>query len=599
MPRTPLQHLAALLAYARPHWRLVALQFALMALAIGFGLLKPWPLKVLVDHVIGDTPFDLGGWTLDWGWQALLAGACLAYLLFHAGESLVQVGSTATATLSSSRMIRDLRGDLLDKLQALSVRFHDSHKVGDLVHRVAHNSPAVETAFQSGFMGVSKSVVMLAAMFAVMVAMSPLLTLVAMAVVPLLLLAIRFYAKRINAVSFAHQTQEGAVSSLLQEVLSAIRLVKACNREDLEGRRFRDACGQSIATRLRSTMVQSAFGFCTAVVLAAGTAALFWAGAHQVRAGALTTGEFLVFLAYLAMLYGPLSVLSYTSSSVQSALGGARRLFEILDSDDEVPDPADPQAVDGFRRELRFEGVHFAYEPGVPVLRGIDLAVRRGETVAIVGETGGGKSTLLSLALRFHDPVDGSILLDGVDIRRIAQREVRELIAFVPQDVLLLSDTIRGNIAFGRPEASEEEIAEAARRAQAMEFIERSPQGMETLIGERGVRLSTGQRQRIAIARALVRRAPILLVDEPTSALDAETEARVLEGLAADPELTVVVVAHRLSTVRGAHRIIVLAGGRIAEQGTHDELMALGGSYHALWEAQASPFRQAAEEAVP
>lgn len=592
-------HFTALLRFAWPYRRAVALQFALMGTAIGFSLLKPWPLKVLVDNVIGEQPFALGGWQPGWEWGALLLAASLAYLLFHAGESLVQIGSATTATLTSSRMIRDLRSSLLDRVQALSVRFHDNHKVGDLVHRITYNSTSVETAFQSGFMGVVKSAVTLLAMFVVMMLMSPLLTLIALTVVPFLLLTIRAYARKIHRVSLRHQTQEGRVSSILQEILSSIRLIKAYNRERLEHDKFHEACTVSVQTRLQNTIVQNSFGFFTALTLATGTALMFWVGVHQVKADILTTGQFLVFIAYLAMLYAPLSVLSYTSSSVQGALGGAHRLFEILESTDEIPEAPDPLRPASFETAIRLENVSFAYEPGVDVLRGINLRIARGETIAIVGETGGGKSTLMNLLMRYHDPTGGAITLDGADIRSIAKASLRQLMAYVPQDVLLLSDTIRENIAFGKPGATGEEIIAAAKGAQAHDFIVRTTNGYDTLIGERGVRLSMGQRQRLAIARALIRDSPILLIDEPTSALDVDTEAQITRHLASLEGRTIVLVAHRLSTVRSADRIIVLHDGRIIEDGSHAELMERGGAYHRLWKTQVSGFTEAPSGGTP
>lgn len=599
MSKKPLHRFFALLSYARPYWRGVSAQLSLMGISIGFGLLKPWPMKVLVDNVIGNQLFSLVGWQPGWSWQGLLLASSLAYLLFHAGESLVHIASGTVATLTSSRMIRDMRSALLDRVQTLAVRFHDNHKVGDLVHRITYNSTAVETAFQSGFMGVVKSGITLIAMFVVMMFMSPLLTLIALIVVPFLLVTIRLYAKKIHRVSFEHQNQEGSVASLLQEILSSIRLIKAYNRESLEHRRFFDLCTNSIGTRLRNTLAQNSFGFFTAVILAAGTSLMFWVGVRQVKFGVLTTGEFLVFIAYLSMLYAPLSVLSYTSSSVQGALGGAHRLFEILESTDEIPEAKNPRHPETFHSSISLNNVSFRYEPTQPVLRGINLEARRGETIAIVGETGGGKSTLLNLLLRFYDPDEGSICIDGHDLRTIAKGSLRQLISYVPQDVVLLSDTIRENIAFGRPDATDREIIKAAENAQAHSFIMECSRGYGTMIGERGIRLSMGQRQRLAIARALVRKSPILLIDEPTSALDAETEARIMRYLRGMKDMTVLLVAHRLSTVRSADRIVVLAGGKIVEEGSHDSLIEKQGVYCHLWTTQVSGFEEKVARGAP
>jgi ABC-type multidrug transport system fused ATPase/permease subunit len=303
-----------------------------MVVSIGFGILKPWPLKVVLDNVVTGKPLIIGGHTFDYNSAAILSLVCLFYLLFYAGESAVQLASTTLATLTCSSMIRDLRSDLLYCLQALTPHFHDSHKIGDLVHRVTYNTSAVETAYQSGFTGVVKSVFTLVGMFVVMLVLSPKLTLIATAIVPLLILAIRWYAVRINQASRLHQDQEGQVAAHLQETLSAMRLVQAFVREPIEQQRFDSICQGSVKTRLKSSLVQQTFGLLTTMILATGTALLFWLGAREVLAGRLTVGQFVVFNAYLAMLYGPLSVLSYASSSVQSALGGAARLFEILNA---------------------------------------------------------------------------------------------------------------------------------------------------------------------------------------------------------------------------------------------------------------------------
>jgi ATP-binding cassette, subfamily B, bacterial len=579
-----------LIQYARPYWRLVVAQFLLMAISIFFGLLKPWPMKVIVDNVIGDIPLSLGGTALSWAWSTLLFAAVVAYLLFHCGESLVQIASGTVATLTSSRMIRDLRLAVLKKVQELSIRFHDNHKVGDLVHRVTYNTTAVETAFQSGFMGVVKSSVTLVAMFGIMMIMSPLLTMIALVVVPFLMLSIRVYAKRIQKVSLEHQNQEGKVASILQEILSSIRLIKAYNREDLEHRKFSEISTASIATRLRNTVVQNSFGFATALILAAGTALMFWAGVQQVKVGTLTLGQFLVFVSYLAMLYAPLSVLSYTSSSVQGALGGANRLFEILESDDEIGESSCPSDVTDLKEAIIFKGVYFGYDADKPVLSGLELKFHRGETVAIVGETGGGKSTLLNLLMRFYDPSEGTIDWDGKDYREISKKSLRSMIAYVPQDLSLLSASLRENIAFGRPEATTSEIEEAARKAMIHDFIAGSRNGYDTEVGERGVRLSAGQRQRIAIARALVKKARVNLLDEPTSALDVETESRIMESLSRIDGQTTIIVAHRLSTVRFADRILVISRGQIVEDGTHEELIMADGPYAHLWSTQAEQY---------
>jgi ATP-binding cassette subfamily B protein/subfamily B ATP-binding cassette protein MsbA len=588
-PNSGFSSYTRLLRYALPYKKLVAVQFLCMLFTVGLGLLKPWPLKVVVDNVLGGTALALGDWEVALGRDLLLLTACLAYVLFHAGESLIQFGSATVATVTSSKMIRDLRSDLLRALQVQSLKFHDSKTVGDQVHRLTANTTAVETAFQAGFMGVVKSSITLLGMLAVMAAMNPPLTLVALAIVPLLLVCIRWYAKSIHRASWAHQTQEGAVSSRAQEILSSIRLVKAFGREAREQRDFDELVERSVGTRLQNALTQNSFGFFVAVILAAGTAALFWFGAKQVQSGALTIGEFLVFNAYLAMLYAPLSVLSYTTSSIQSALGGASRIFEILNAEVEIQDRPDARDLGRARGAVRFENVVFGYDKKRSVLNGINFEVHPGQTLALVGETGGGKSTILNQILRFYEPSEGRVLIDGHDVRDLTVESLRRNIGLVPQDTLLLRDSVRENIAYGRPDATDAEIEEAAQKAEAHPFILQMNEGYDTVVGERGVLLSVGQRQRIAVARAFLKDSQILLLDEPTSALDAQTEAKLLGNLdSLRAGKTVILAAHRLSMVRDADKILVIEDGRIVEEGNHDDLLRNKGPYSRLWNAQKS-----------
>jgi ATP-binding cassette subfamily B protein/subfamily B ATP-binding cassette protein MsbA len=398
--------------------------------------------------------------------------------------------------------------------------------------------------------------------------------------------AIYFFANRIRKQSTAIQEYESAVLAQAQEGLSSIRMVHAFGREEFEVSQFHQQARQSLRANLRLTLtnVQSALIISTLMVI--GSAAMYYVGTLHVIAGTLPLGSLLVFSAYLLMLYQPLESLTYTAWAMEGATAGANRCFEVLDRRDDVTDSPDAVAIDHADGAIAFENVGFGYDSDRLILSDINLDIRPNQIVALVGGTGAGKSTLLSLVPRFYDPVRGMVKLDGRDLRQLTKRSVRAQIGIVLQDTLLFSTTIRENILYGRPDATEEEIREAARRAQAEDFILNMPQGYESPVGERGSHLSVGQRQRVGIARAFLKNAPILLLDEPTSALDPSTEAAIMETI---KELmrgrTTLIVTHRLATVHNVDRIVVLERGRIVEQGTGPELVRRGGVYAKLYSA--------------
>jgi ATP-binding cassette subfamily B protein/subfamily B ATP-binding cassette protein MsbA len=410
------------------------------------------------------------------------------------------------------------------------------------------------------------------------------LTLLSLAIVPAIVAAIYFFAHRIRRDSTSIQERESAVLAQAQEGLSSVRMVHAFGREEWEVRQFHLQAQQSLHANLRLTLtnVNSALVISTLMVM--GTAAMYYLGTLHVLAGTLTLGSLLVFSAYLLMLYQPLESLTYTAWAMEGATAGARRCFEVLDRADDVVDAPEAQKISETAGALGFEKVSFCYGPQQTVLHDIDLSISPNQIVAVVGGTGAGKSTLLSLVPRFYDPNSGRVTLDGRDLRAITKKSLRARIAIVLQDTLLFSTTIRENIAYGRPNATDQDIREAARRAQADEFISRLPAGYDSPVGERGGHLSVGQRQRIGIARAFLKDAPILLLDEPTSALDPTTEAAIMETI---KELmqgrTTLIVTHRLATIHRVDRIIVLEQGRIVEQGTGADLVAKGGVYAKLY----------------
>ncbi len=570
----------------RPYRGRFALAIAQVLLIAACELLKPWPLKIVIDDVVGGAAIGVPG-LAGLSSRALLAAACLGLVALYALLALLSVVNNATTIAIGQRMVNDFRLDLYQHLQRLSLRFHSGREVGDLLYRVTADTFAIQTLSMNGVFPIVTSTAMFGGMMVVMLRMDWQLTLVALAVCPLIFLGISLMGRRIGEVATDARQKESQLYSITQRGIAAIRVVQAFTTEQEEARRFATSSSESLRANLRLYVLQTLYSSAINVVVAGGTALVLWVGTTHVLAGTLTVGEVLVFTTYLASLYAPINSVSQTVGMVQGATAGARRVLEILETTPDLPDgrrAIDPATLRG---EVRFEQVGFAYEPSRSVLHDVDVTAHAGQVLAIVGPTGVGKSTLVSLVARFYDPVAGRVLLDGVDLREYRLRDLRGHIAMVLQPALVFPATLRENIAYGRPFATDDEVARAARLAQLDGFLARLPRGLDTLVGEQGATVSDGERQRITIARAIIRDAPILILDEPTSALDAETEALIIAAL---QELmrgrTTFVIAHRLSTVRHADQIIVLRDGTVAEHGTFDDLVARGGAFTRLYEAQ-------------
>ena len=572
------------LRYYEPFWGQTMLGLFLSLCGIALNLLKPWPFKIIVDDFLRAAPAARGDWRI---WVPLL---CLALVVIQFAWGIINWITNYLFVKIGLQALLKLRTDLYAYLQSLSLKYHDARRSTDSSFRVAYDSQSFQTIYNKGFTNIFASVVTLLGTFVVMVRLDWRLTLLSLAIVPLIVGAIYFFAHRIRRESTSIQEQESAVLAQAQEGLSSIRMVHAFGREDFEVRQFHQQARQSLQANLRLTLtnVNSALVISTLMVI--GTAAMYYVGTLHVLAGTLSLGSLLVFSAYLLMLYQPLESLTYTTWAMEGATAGAKRCFEVLDRQDDVIDLPEAIPIAETNGALQFENVSFRYAPDRLVLHDLDLDISPNQIVGLVGGTGAGKSTLMSLVPRFYDPTSGSIALDGRNLRKITKKSLRAQISLVLQDTLLFSTTVRENIAYGRPNATEEEIIQAARRAQADDFIRQLPNGYASLVGERGGHLSVGQRQRIGIARAFLKNAPILLLDEPTSALDPATESAIMETI---KELmrgrTTLIATHRLATIHGLDQIIVLEHGRIAEKGRGPDLIARGGIYAKLYSSGKFP----------
>lgn len=578
------------LAYYRPFLGEIAAALLLSLVVTGFNLLKPWPFKYIVDGVLtagsAESKAQLAAWFGSVPPQAVILLLCLAMVGITLLAGLANLGSSYLLINVGLKSLLRIRTELYAHLQRLSLKFHDTRRSSDSSFRVAYDTQSIQTIFNRGFTNIFTSGIMLVSTFVIMVRLDAKLTLLSLAVVPLIVFAIYWFAKRIRSQSTTIQERESALLATLQEGLASVRMVHAFGQEDREVGQFRDRAGESLRANLRLTFTNVSSALVVGTLMAAGTAVLYYVGSLHVLQGKLTLGDLLVFASYLLMLYAPLEQLTYTAWAMEGAAAGAKRCFDILDRQDDVRDAPHAKALHGVRGEIRFSNVDFGYDDTRRILHDVSLSIRPGESIAIVGGTGAGKSTLLSLVPRFYDPTRGEVSLDEQDLRGLKKKSLRANISMVLQDTLLFSTTVRENIAYGRPDATEAEIIEAAKRAQAHDFIMRMPDGFSSQVGERGGHLSVGQRQRLGIARAFLKNAPILLLDEPTSALDATTEKAVMETIA---ELmkgrTTLMVTHRLNTAHRFDRIVVLEQGRVVEQGSGPELLALGGVYAKMFEA--------------
>ena len=576
----------------KPHIGALTLGFIAVAGESAANLLQPWPLKIVLDDVLRPHPSHASAMKIihqlaGTDKMAVLKFACAAVLAIAVLDAICTYGEKYLTTSVAQWVSYDLRLTIYSHIQRLSLAFHDHERTGDLISRVTDDIENIQSFIMNGLLGVLINVMTIIGMIAVMFWLNWKFTLIALSVVPVLFAMVYSYTRRIKKASREVRKKEGEITSVVQEVFSSIRVVKAFAREDYEVRRMEQESLEAVDIAMRARTLKAKLTPLVGIVVALGTGLVLWFGARLVMSGVFTAGSLVVFILYLGKMYKPMQEISKMTDTYSKAAVGYERIQEILQTQIEVKDLPKAKKAPKLKGEIEFNNVSFSYAPESPTLKNISFKMNAGEVSALVGPTGAGKTSIISLLARFYDPDQGVIRIDGTDVRQFQQKSLRQQMSFVLQETVLFHASVWQNIAYGRPGCTRAEIIKAAEMANATEFIEKLPDGYNTVIGERGMTLSGGQRQRIAIARAVIRNTPILLLDEPTTGLDSASEKLVFEALDRLMEgRTSVVIAHRLSTVQRANMILVVANGEIAERGNHEELMKLHGIYAELHKLQ-------------
>jgi subfamily B ATP-binding cassette protein MsbA len=578
----------------RPYWKQLALAFVAVLGETFSDVLEPWPIKIVIDNILQSK--KLPGWL-----AGFVSGAFgqnkLAVLNFAiaAVAGIAVVGAISSyvekylTTSVSQWVTHDLRRTLYNHIQRLSLAEYDKTQTGDLISRVTSDINAVQDFINSALLGIIVNVLTLVGMAGVMFYINWRFTLIALSIAPALFAVVYYLTRRIKKASREVRKKESELVSIVQEVLTSVRVVKAFAREDFEVTRFESQSLENVETALEARSIKSKLSPIVDVMVAAGTCLVLAYGARLALSGQISAGVLIVFLLYLGKMYKPMRELSKSTDTVSKAIVGYERIEEVLEIEARVRDLPGARKAPRFKGNIEFDHVSFSYDDKIPVLKDVSFEIQTGQVAAIVGPSGVGKTTIISLIPRLYDPQSGTIKIDGVDIRRYKLKSLREQISFVLQETLLFRTSVWENIAYGKPDASPDQIIRAAKEANAHEFIVQLPEGYGTMVGERGVTLSGGQRQRIAIARAIVRNTPILVLDEPTTGLDSSSEQAVIEALERLMKgKTCVVVAHHLSTIRHADMIFVVKESELTEKGTHDQLLAAGGLYADLYRIQTS-----------
>jgi ABC-type multidrug transport system fused ATPase/permease subunit len=581
-----------ILGQMRKFWRGIAAGAFWAMLSSLFITLQPWPIKLLIDGVLVSNQLDLGPLgdvVTETDSEKLRVAASLAatYFFITVVGVLFNAASFYAIARTALYMIHDLRSRLVSHMRLLSLRFHANQSVGDSIWRAINDARSIQEVMIFGIRTWATLFFRLVIMVIFMLLLDPMLTLVSLLVLPLLFLTIHRLTGRIQRTSQESREHMSRLTSHIEQTMGAIRAVQVFGREGMEQQRFEGTSLNFVRAQLKFRLSEQVLNVATVAITGLGTAAVLFFAAEQVISGALTVGAVWVFVSYMQSLYQMMNEIMFVYGPFQDAVVGVGRAFQVLDEKPDITESPNAVEKPTFNNAIRFRDVHMQYDGGREVLRGVDIEVCKGEKVAIVGETGSGKTTILNLIPRLYDVTDGTIEIDDVDVRELKIGSLRDLISMVPQEPLLFSATVRENILYGRLDATPEEIETAAQAARAHGFVQELSAKYETEVGERGVKLSIGQQQRISIARAFLKDAPILLLDEPTSALDLRTEADFLEGLSdLMAGRTVFIVAHRLSTIRNVDRIYFLERGVIAEHGAHEDLMELRGRYFDLFMRQ-------------
>lgn len=577
----------------RPYRGTLLIILMAMLVQTAMSVAGPWPLKIILDNVIGShklapwlddllRPILSGGSKM----QIAAAAAIAAVLIAVLGAISSYIANYYTTSVGQW-VANDLRLRTYHHLQQLSLSYYDSHQTGTLLSTITSDVQTIQGFASSSTLGIVVDLFTIVGMLFIMFWLNWDFTLIAIAVTPFMLLLVSRFKKAVKKATHEVRKEQSKIVTVVEQGLQSMRVVKAFGRQELAEEELAEVSQATVDASLKARRVKALLSPIVAITVSLCTAFVLWRGSSLILAGVMTVGALTVFLSYLNKFFKPVQDLATMTNAIAQAAVGVERIRAILEADTmipESPDAREPQALTG---EIEFEHVAFAYSADAPVLKDVSFHIKAGQMVGVVGTTGGGKSTIVSLIPRFYDPTAGTIKIDGVDIREYKFRALRDQIGYVLQETVLFAGSVRDNIAYGRDGVTEEQILEAAKLANADEFIARMPHGYDTVVGERGETLSGGQRQRIGIARAIIRNNPILILDEPTAALDTESERLVIEALERLMKgRTVITIAHRLSTIRDADKIIVLSGGIVAEEGSHDELVARGGVYAELYRIQ-------------